>query len=64
MRAAVRPHSEDMSDLTYSTDWRFRGVGPANLPLRVEGEDITLADEAGNRYDLAGRTDVALCRCG
>ncbi len=33
-------------------------------PLRVEGEDITLVDEAGNRYDLAGRTAVSLCRCG
>jgi CDGSH-type Zn-finger protein len=33
-------------------------------PLRVEGEDITLVDEAGNRYDLAGRTGVSLCRCG
>ncbi|HEY3122444.1 MAG TPA: CDGSH iron-sulfur domain-containing protein [Thermoanaerobaculia bacterium] len=33
-------------------------------PLRVEGEDIILVDEAGNRYDLAGRTAVSLCRCG
>jgi CDGSH-type Zn-finger protein len=33
-------------------------------PLRVEGDDITLVDEAGNRYDLAGRTAVSLCRCG
>jgi CDGSH-type Zn-finger protein len=33
-------------------------------PLRVEGQDITLVDEAGNRYDLAGRTAVSLCRCG
>lgn len=33
-------------------------------PLRVEGEDITLVDEAGNRYDLAGRIAVSLCRCG
>jgi len=29
-------------------------------PLRVEGEDLTLVDEAGNRYDLAGRTAVSL----
>jgi CDGSH-type Zn-finger protein len=33
-------------------------------PLRVEGENITIVDEAGNRYDLAGRTVVSLCRCG
>lgn len=33
-------------------------------PLRVEGEDITLVDEAGNRYGLAGRTAISLCRCG
>ena len=33
-------------------------------PLRVEGEDITIVDEAGNRYELAGRTAVSLCRCG
>lgn len=33
-------------------------------PLRVEGDDITLVDEVGNRYDLAGRTAVSLCRCG
>lgn len=33
-------------------------------PLRIEGEDITLVDEAGNRYDLFGRTVVSLCRCG
>ena len=33
-------------------------------PLRVEGEDIRIVDEAGNRYDLAGRTAVSLCRCG
>ena len=33
-------------------------------PLRVEGEDITIEDEAGNRYDLAGRTVVSLCRSG
>jgi len=33
-------------------------------PLRVEGENILIVDEAGNRYDLAGRTAVSLCRCG
>ncbi len=33
-------------------------------PLKVEGENLTLVDEAGNRYDLAGRTVVSLCRCG
>ena len=33
-------------------------------PLKLEGDNITLVDEAGNRYDLAGRTVVSLCRCG
>jgi CDGSH-type Zn-finger protein len=33
-------------------------------PLRLEGENITLVDEAGTQYDLAGRTVVSLCRCG
>jgi len=35
-----------------------------NGSLKVEGTDITIVDEAGNRYDLAGRTVVSLCRCG
>ena len=34
-----------------------------NGSLRIEG-DIVLLDGAGNAYDLAGRTTVALCRCG
>ena len=33
-------------------------------PLKVEGDNITLVDETGNRYDLQGRTVVSLCRCG
>ncbi len=33
-------------------------------PLRVEDEAFTLVDAAGNRYDLAGRAAVSLCRCG
>ena len=35
-----------------------------NGPYRIEGEDIVITDEAGNRYELAGRTVVSLCRCG
>lgn len=35
-----------------------------NGPLRVEGEDITITDEQGRAYGLAGRTTVQLCRCG
>lgn len=34
-----------------------------NGSLRVEGE-IELYDGDGNKYDLAGRTIVGLCRCG
>src|SRR5882762_7854423 len=32
-------------------------------PLRVEGE-IELVDMQGQPYGLAGRTAIALCRCG
>jgi CDGSH-type Zn-finger protein len=37
-----------------------------NGPYRLEGleGDISLLDEAGNRYGLGGRTVVSLCRCG
>jgi len=34
-----------------------------NGPLRLEG-DITLVDESGKAWGLAGRTIVSLCRCG
>ena len=34
-----------------------------NGSLRVEGE-FTLYDANGNAFDLAGRTSIALCRCG
>lgn len=34
-----------------------------NGPLLVTGP-ITLCDHLGNKYDLAGKENVALCRCG
>jgi len=34
-----------------------------NGSLRIEGE-IEIYDDAGNKYDLAGRTIISLCRCG
>jgi CDGSH-type Zn-finger protein len=34
-----------------------------NGPLRVEG-DFELLDPNGNRFGLAGRTTLSLCRCG
>jgi CDGSH-type Zn-finger protein len=34
-----------------------------NGSLRIEGE-IEIYDGAGNKYDLAGRTVIGLCRCG
>jgi CDGSH-type Zn-finger protein len=34
-----------------------------NGPLRVTG-DIQLCDATGAAFDLAGRTTIALCRCG
>jgi CDGSH-type Zn-finger protein len=42
----------------------FKVVVRNNGPLRLEGEDITIADETGRSYHLAGRTVVSLCRCG
>jgi CDGSH-type Zn-finger protein len=35
----------------------------SNGPLRIEG-DITIVDHEGNAFGLAGRTAIALCRCG
>jgi CDGSH-type Zn-finger protein len=34
-----------------------------NGSYRIEGE-FELYDAAGNKYDLAGRTVISLCRCG
>ena len=37
-----------------------------NGPFRVEAPEgsIELTDADGNKYDLAGKTAFALCRCG
>ncbi len=35
-----------------------------NGPLRLEGDNITLCDETGRTWGLAGRSVVSLCRCG
>ena len=35
-----------------------------NGPIRVEGEDIELYDVQGERFGLAGRQRISLCRCG
>jgi len=36
-----------------------------NGPLRVEPADaIDLVDGAGNKFNLAGKPGVSLCRCG
>jgi len=34
-----------------------------NGPLRLEGE-VEILDPQGKAFGLAGRTSVALCRCG
>lgn len=34
-----------------------------NGSYRIEGE-VELYDALGNKFDLAGRTVIALCRCG
>lgn len=33
-----------------------------NGPILISGP-ITLVDTKGNRYDLAGKASIALCRC-
>ena len=33
-------------------------------PLKIEGDNITIVDQDGKAYGLAGRTVVSLCRCG
>jgi len=34
-----------------------------NGPMRIEG-DFEIVDQEGQRFGLAGRTAVSLCRCG
>ncbi|HEY5615651.1 MAG TPA: CDGSH iron-sulfur domain-containing protein [Bacteroidota bacterium] len=34
-----------------------------NGSIKVEG-DFELFDQDGNKFDLAGRTAISLCRCG
>ncbi len=34
-----------------------------NGSIKVEG-DFEIFDRDGNKYDLAGRTRISLCRCG
>ena len=34
-----------------------------NGSIRVEG-DFEIFDQQGNKFDLAGRTAISLCRCG
>ena len=34
-----------------------------NGSIRVEGE-FEICDPEGNKFDLAGRTAIGLCRCG
>ena len=34
-----------------------------NGSIRIEG-DFELFDQDGNKFDLAGRTAISLCRCG
>ena len=35
----------------------------SNGSIKVEG-DFELVDQDGNKFDLAGRTRISLCRCG
>ncbi len=34
-----------------------------NGSIRIEGE-FTIVDADGNAFDLSGRTQIGLCRCG
>jgi len=34
-----------------------------NGPLRISG-DLVIKDGQGKSFDLAGRTQISLCRCG
>lgn len=42
---------------------RVKITATENGPLSVRGP-ITLVDQDGTEYDIAGRKRVALCRCG
>ena len=33
-------------------------------PLLVTGDDIVLKDASGKQYELEGKQNIALCRCG
>jgi CDGSH-type Zn-finger protein len=35
-----------------------------NGSIRIESEQMELYDANGSMYDLAGRSTIALCRCG
>lgn len=35
-----------------------------NASYRIECDDMEIFDANGNKYDLAGRTTIGLCRCG
>lgn len=35
-----------------------------NGPLRIEGEGLSIVDQEGRSFGLAGRGVVSLCRCG
>ncbi len=35
-----------------------------NGSYRIESDDMEIYDANGGKYDLAGRTTIALCRCG
>ena len=41
----------------------FKVIVRNNGPYRLEG-DITILDQEGRPFGLAGRTVVSLCRCG
>jgi|KBSSwiStaDraftv2_1062776.scaffolds.fasta_scaffold29736_3 CDGSH-type Zn-finger protein len=35
-----------------------------NASLQIEGDDFEIIDANGQKFDLAGRSVVKLCRCG
>lgn len=42
----------------------FKVIVRNDGPLRLEGENMTIYDQEGRVYGLAGRTVISLCRCG
>lgn len=52
-----------VTGINYSKAMSTKLVIGSNGPIRIEGE-FDIFDSKGVKFDLGGRTAVALCRCG